>query len=106
MDAQKLTKATWALITDTYRWHLNQSPWQQLMKNIGRVPLKEDEEAVICKHIKEQKLSQEIMAARKSRDWKDFVNTGSRTYGRDSKDHSKRVRRYIMVANAMLQHET
>ena len=42
-----------------------------------------------------------MLAARRSRDWKDFARTGSRIYGRDEKDQSKRVRRYLMVANAL-----
>ena len=42
-----------------------------------------------------------MLAARRSRDWKDFARTGSRIYGRDEKDQAKRVRRYLMVANAL-----
>ena len=67
------------------------------MRDLGRPSTTEHR----AKHLKEQKVSQEVLAARMSRDWKDFARTGSRTYGRDEKDHGKRVRRYLMIANAL-----
>lgn len=76
------------------------------MSQIGRVATygEEEDEAIPSnkRHMKEQKVDHEVLAARKSKDWKDFVRTGSRIYGRDDKDQEKRVRRYLIVANALV----
>ena len=48
--------------------------------------------------------SAEILAARSSKNWKDFVQSQSTNqhFGfRDDKEKSKRVRRYLMLANAI-----
>ena len=50
---------------------------------------------------KMQSVENEILAARKSRGWHDFVNTGSNTFGITDEDRSKRVRRMLMVGQAI-----
>lgn len=49
---------------------------------------------------KKQTIMSELIAARKSRDWKDYVNTG-KGLGGNKEDKSKRVRRYLLVAKAL-----
>ncbi len=50
-------------------------------------------------HLLQQSLSSEVIAARQSKGWKDFIDVGKR-WG-DPEDKSKRVRRALMVGKAM-----
>ena len=58
----------------------------------------DDEDETTEDQLKRQSLTSEVYAARKSSDWRDFVNTGKKW---DHEDKSKRVRRMLMVGKAM-----
>ena len=48
-------------------------------------------------NFKKQSVESEILAARQSRGWQDFVKTGSVAFGITEEDRSKRTRRMIMI---------
>ena len=57
------------------------------------------------KNFKKQSIQSEILAARQSRGWQDFVKTGSVSFGITEEDRSKRVRRMLMIGQAINAYE-
>jgi len=51
------------------------------------------------KKLLRQPVRSEILAARSTKNWKDFVNTGTK-WGTEE-ERSKRIRRYLMVGRAI-----